>query len=1267
MTVTIAPMPDPVIDRREDVFAALITKEVRKIVRQISAELRGQPLTAAAEPAPAITPTPLPLAAAEAQTLASWQVFVETTAFPFVVDSMVDSAGLVVEQMASATGLLIEPITNEFASQYLQSARNRMVNVGQGLWQDIRKELVAGSEAGEGIPEIAARLTQFPQVSEYRARMVARTEVISALNAGSYLQMIEYDLGTDVKKEWLATEDQRTRLGHKHADNQSVLLVDEFTVGIYSDAVKIGEEGMEFPGDPTASAGNVINCRCTLGFTFDEDDVLTAAGGDFIEAEHPRDKEGKFAKKLGVSLPDLDKLTDNQYKAFVKGLNQTTWNKYSKDQQDSIIKRSGKLGAGPSEDATIDKLFTLYKEGKNAKQDDEVDTDVPAAPAKKTRPLGGIDNTSGKPTKQGKPVMLRVKALFGTTYENGAIVAVKPDTNERIIWEDKKMVRQVKLPGSADWTTTETLTRGAMMQKYKDEEGWFTPSPDNLGPAIAPVKTGNPVLDDILAQIPTAGEAAAPAPAVSAPATGKPIKLKVNVLYNKKYADGDVVAVRPFSAERIVWNGKTNKLDRQFQTVDGWVTAESLTRGAAYAKYKEEDGWFTPGDGTSTLGETPKVAPEPSESVLPDQSVSTKYPINNYKGFVDNPSVKVGKLIDTIGDDDEITVRKGPNGTVEFYAYEAGSKKISLDAATLTDEKIDNAIAELSSQQEAAQAKAQAPIGKYNVSALKTALIDSSIPTGEKLLIESGPDGTKFRIRKSGNKRIRLEHIDSDGSGLAPDEFLLLDEISDDAIDNIFNSFTSSYLLATKPVAQAPPALKVDPPKPFKFSADAMIGKTSTTYTPGQIIAEWTHESGAQARILWNGKKYQVQARGNAYVAWEDVYLYNKQAAYKAFKGKPGWVTPSTQKHDTTGITPSVQGDPVPVNYTSPTSPEVKKPKVTVAQLLAEADKHTLTELQSANLYKAFRNPPGMGMTLTTSDPEQIFKALVHAQRKHNNENPGNQVTLLQALRAIDEQGTAAAPAGTVNQHLYEKKVVAWQSTPSGMKKAQSIFAELSMTAEEKAAKAAEELAAAKAKAAKAYTEFTKIPVSAPAPKQGDVYEPLTDFQANALQSQNIPINDLPKAQRDALQNYKNSQATYNAFLRSFGAQYNDPHTVTTVENMQKAMRPMPKPVLLYRNVNSVFSATFTPTLEQLKSIVGKRMTEDGFASTSIDPNVFSGRSYRFNIQVPAGTPAAYVQHLGSKSHPSEKEWILGAGLHFEILDATKVGSTIVIDIKVVP
>lgn len=109
---------------------------------------------------------------------------------------------------------------------------------------------------GDGIEVVARNIVRSGSgiADVKRARVIARTEIISASNKGS-LEGAR-DTGIPLRKEWLATMDDRTRDAHLSADGQKVLLDELFVVD--------GED-MHFPGDFTqgASAGNVINCRCT--------------------------------------------------------------------------------------------------------------------------------------------------------------------------------------------------------------------------------------------------------------------------------------------------------------------------------------------------------------------------------------------------------------------------------------------------------------------------------------------------------------------------------------------------------------------------------------------------------------------------------------------------------------------------------------------------------------------------------------------------------------------------------------------------------------------------------------------------------------------------------------------------------------------------------------------------------------------------------------------------------------------------------------------
>ena len=92
-----------------------------------------------------------------------------------------------------------------------------------------------------------------------RAMTIARTETHKAVNVSQYTRA---EMSADIADlsvivEWIATNDGRVRDGHRHADGQLREIGKPFL---------INGELMKHPSDPHASAANVINCRCVVGY-----------------------------------------------------------------------------------------------------------------------------------------------------------------------------------------------------------------------------------------------------------------------------------------------------------------------------------------------------------------------------------------------------------------------------------------------------------------------------------------------------------------------------------------------------------------------------------------------------------------------------------------------------------------------------------------------------------------------------------------------------------------------------------------------------------------------------------------------------------------------------------------------------------------------------------------------------------------------------------------------------------------------------------------
>ena len=95
---------------------------------------------------------------------------------------------------------------------------------------------------------------KFKHISIVNAKRIIRTESVNAANYATNQSAIDVFGKENLQKEWIATRDNRTRLEHIEADGQIVKMEENFIVG--------GQK-LERPGDPSGSAWNVINCRCT--------------------------------------------------------------------------------------------------------------------------------------------------------------------------------------------------------------------------------------------------------------------------------------------------------------------------------------------------------------------------------------------------------------------------------------------------------------------------------------------------------------------------------------------------------------------------------------------------------------------------------------------------------------------------------------------------------------------------------------------------------------------------------------------------------------------------------------------------------------------------------------------------------------------------------------------------------------------------------------------------------------------------------------------
>lgn len=164
-------------------------------------------------------------------------------------------------EIEGATGISFD-LVNEQAVKNLMKGKNhtefRTLSVNPKrdyAWnsQKIQESLLSGILQGDSIKRLTDRYMDVMGANRNAAIRNARTAVTSAQNGG---RQSTFDrakaMGIELQKEWMATNDARTRDSHRELDGVRVENEDLFP------------NGCRYPGDPGGEPGEVYNCRCTM-------------------------------------------------------------------------------------------------------------------------------------------------------------------------------------------------------------------------------------------------------------------------------------------------------------------------------------------------------------------------------------------------------------------------------------------------------------------------------------------------------------------------------------------------------------------------------------------------------------------------------------------------------------------------------------------------------------------------------------------------------------------------------------------------------------------------------------------------------------------------------------------------------------------------------------------------------------------------------------------------------------------------------------------
>jgi uncharacterized protein with gpF-like domain len=145
-----------------------------------------------------------------------------------------------------------------------------LLNDAQGITdytkQVIAKILSQAAQEGWSFDEIVRQLRVAPELTDMRARRIARTETVTSSNQAAMLYA--QTSGNLMEKIWIAVRDQRTRHDHSVVDGKKLPIDEPFLLN----NAKVGPVLMMQPGARNQSNGlavpasEVVNCRCTVAF-----------------------------------------------------------------------------------------------------------------------------------------------------------------------------------------------------------------------------------------------------------------------------------------------------------------------------------------------------------------------------------------------------------------------------------------------------------------------------------------------------------------------------------------------------------------------------------------------------------------------------------------------------------------------------------------------------------------------------------------------------------------------------------------------------------------------------------------------------------------------------------------------------------------------------------------------------------------------------------------------------------------------------------------
>ena len=155
----------------------------------------------------------------------------------------------------SVDGFLTE-FQKTLTAWLVKNGGERIVSVRRSYADFLTEIVTKGIEENKSMSVIASDMKKRIKSRNFyrwQALRIARTETTAASNYAATVSSAVS--GVYMDKVWISALDNRTREPHYLMNRVKVPLDEPFSVG---------GESLMFAGDPKGSAGNVINCRCSI-------------------------------------------------------------------------------------------------------------------------------------------------------------------------------------------------------------------------------------------------------------------------------------------------------------------------------------------------------------------------------------------------------------------------------------------------------------------------------------------------------------------------------------------------------------------------------------------------------------------------------------------------------------------------------------------------------------------------------------------------------------------------------------------------------------------------------------------------------------------------------------------------------------------------------------------------------------------------------------------------------------------------------------------